>query len=297
MSSVRVISSKDPEVKHLIEDLLRWQPPLSSEIQQFWVCIEQSTPFGFVLLGQEPDQLLAAPGTKFLQIIITRPIDPEIMREVIVESKKIGDFEKVGYLVTDVSANESAMIAQINREGFEVFDDAYGLIYHSDNQSTKSQKYDLTFQESVPVDQDRFVEYVRTFLQGSLDPRIQKTRQYLSMVPSAFWFDSFQPGLHFFVIKNEETIGVLSIDAIQGLITNVAVAPSYRGQGYGQKIIRFALQKLGKVHCRIIRLRVHKDNLPALRLYEHFNFQKEVHWLTLLLRTELNYKNINSNEF
>jgi len=284
---VQLISSEDPEVKHLIEDLLRWQPPLNSEIQRYWVCVEEKTPLGFVLLGMEPDQLLASPGTKFLQIMISHPIKPKIMRDIIVESKKIGDLEKVGYLVIDVSANDTEIITHVRREGFEIFDNAYGLIYHTNSQSKQSLKYDFAFQESVPADHDRFVKYVRRFLHGSLDPRIQKTRHYLSMVPSAFWFDSFQPGQHFFAIKNEEIIGVLSIDTIQGLITNVAVSPSHRRQGYGRKIIRFALHKLWKANCRIIRLRVHKDNLPALCLYERFNFQKEVHWLTLLLCTDL----------
>ncbi len=78
-------------------------------------------------------------------------------------------------------------------------------------------------------------------------------------------------------------LGAISPDAMHGYISaqiiapemeilNVAVAPAYRGQGLGRKLVAHAL-KAGRSHgATICHLEVAADNLPALRLYAGLAF-------------------------
>jgi len=233
----------------------------------------------------EPEHLLAPPKAKFLQIMAYSPIKPEVIRILVQESKKVGEQEKVGYLIIDLFANEGPAVQQVIKEGFEIFDDAYGMHLSLNKKSEQFRENELRFEEPKVSDWAKFVDCVRYFLQGSPDPRIQMNLKFLPMISPEFWFYSFQQGYHFFVWKGDEIIGVLSFNSDQGLITNVAVAPTHREKGYGRRIIAFALRKLRRAHCQIATLRVHKDNVAALHLYEAFGFQKVSHWVTLLFRT------------
>ena len=264
---------------------MRRQLTLDERSLPYWLCVKQSTPIGLALLGVEPKHLLAPPETKFFQIMAYSPIKPESIRTLVQESKKVGEEEKVGYLIIDLFANEGPVVQQIIKEGFEIFDNAYGMHLPLNKMPEHFQENVLRFEEPRVSDWAKFVECVRYFLQESPDPRIQINLKFLPMVSPAFWFNSFQRGHHFFVRKGDKIIGVLSYNSDQGLITNVAVAPTHRDKGYGKQIIAFALWKLRRAHCQTATLRVHKDNVAALHLYEALGFQKVSHWVTLLFRT------------
>ncbi|MFQ6126757.1 MAG: GNAT family N-acetyltransferase [Candidatus Heimdallarchaeota archaeon] len=285
LSSVRMISSNDSEIKHFLRDPMRRHLSLDTRSLPYWLCIKQSIPIGLILLGVEPEHLLAPPDTKFFQIMAYSPIKPAAMRTLVQESKKVARQEKVGYMIIDLFANEGLAIQQVLKEGFEVFDNAYGMSLPLNKISEQFREDELMFEEPKASDRIKFVECVRKCLHGSPDPRIQANLKFLPMVPPEFWFNSFQRGRHFFVSRGKEIIGVLSFNSDQGLITNVAVAPIHRGKGYGRRMIAFALWKLLRTQRQTAYLRVHKDNIAALHLYEAFGFHKVSHWVTLLLRT------------
>lgn len=264
---------------------MRCHLTLDERTLPYWLCVKQSTPIGLALLGVEPEYLLAPPETKFFQIMAYSPIKPESIRTLVQESKKVSEKEKVGYLIIDLFAKEGPAVQQVIKEGFKIFDNAYGMHLSLNKMSEQFRENELRFEEPKVSDWAKFVECVRYFLQGSPDPRIQMNLKFLPMVSPEFWFNSFQRGYHFFVRKGDEIIGVLSFNSDQGLITNVAVAPTHRDKGYGRQIIAFALWKLRRAHCQTATLRVHKDNVAALHLYEAFGFQKVSHWVTLLFRT------------
>lgn len=282
---IRMISSNDPEIKHFLSNYMRHQLALDEKFLPYWLCVKQSTPIGLVLLGVEPEHLLAPPETKFLQIMAYSPIEPKSIRILVQESKKVGKQEKIGYIIIDLFVNEGSAVEHVIKEGFKMFDNAYGMHLSLNEMSEQFRENELRFEEPRVSDWPKFVDCVRYFLQGSPDPRIQMNLKFLPMVSPEFWFYSFQQGYHFFVRRDDEIIGVLSFNSDQGLITNVAVAPTHRDKGYGRRIIGFALWELRRAQCQTATLRVHKDNVAALHLYETFGFQKVSHWVTLLFRT------------
>lgn len=60
----------------------------------------------------------------------------------------------------------------------------------------------------------------------------------------------------------------------EGEITNVAVSPEMQGCGIGKQIISGLLRKAQEKGVSRIVLEVRVSNMPAIRLYEEFGFQK-----------------------
>lgn len=70
------------------------------------------------------------------------------------------------------------------------------------------------------------------------------------------------------------TIGLKNI-AGEGEVTNVAVLPSWRGQGIGGRLMERLLADGKNEGIEAFTLEVRAGNLPAIRLYESFGFAAE----------------------
>ena len=57
-----------------------------------------------------------------------------------------------------------------------------------------------------------------------------------------------------------------------GHVTQVCVAPEYRGRGVGQVLINLACAELQKRGCRALSLTVTEANIPAVNLYKRMGF-------------------------
>ena len=55
-------------------------------------------------------------------------------------------------------------------------------------------------------------------------------------------------------------------------ILNVAVDPTFRQKGIGNKLIAHLVEKACALSARAVTLEVRESNLPAIRLYEKFGF-------------------------
>ena len=56
------------------------------------------------------------------------------------------------------------------------------------------------------------------------------------------------------------------------VIHTLVVDPDYRGQGLGEKLVRFGIDCCKKSGARAVRLDTHYKNIPARRLYEKCGF-------------------------
>lgn len=59
----------------------------------------------------------------------------------------------------------------------------------------------------------------------------------------------------------------------EGQITNIAVSPDARRQGYGRKILSALLRDAAEKDCKTVVLEVRRSNLPAIALYESSGFR------------------------
>lgn len=58
-------------------------------------------------------------------------------------------------------------------------------------------------------------------------------------------------------------------------ITNIAIAPQYRGKGLGEFLLLSLFERALKKEATAITLEVRVSNAPALKLYERIGFTKE----------------------
>ena len=74
---------------------------------------------------------------------------------------------------------------------------------------------------------------------------------------------------------NKEIIGFGIVTFVKGWahIMNMCVAPAYRQQGLGLRILQHLLHAAGKRRCRWAWLEVRYTNLPAVSLYRKLGFR------------------------
>lgn len=84
---------------------------------------------------------------------------------------------------------------------------------------------------------------------------------------------------NYIVLKtsSDEVIGFAGawIIAEEGQITNVAIHPSYRGMGYGFKLMEVLIKHLNSKACYDITLEVRESNIIAQNLYKSLGFKSE----------------------
>lgn len=74
--------------------------------------------------------------------------------------------------------------------------------------------------------------------------------------------------------SGEELCGYASFSHVCGVgsINNVAVAPFFRGQGIGRRLVAALMEKAQKLSLNELTLEVRETNLPARKLYESLGF-------------------------
>src|SRR5699024_3501988 len=82
---------------------------------------------------------------------------------------------------------------------------------------------------------------------------------------------------HYFIIKTDEkVIGYVGLWLVleDAQVTNIAIAPEFRGYGIGEQLFGFALQYLLKQGAKQLSLEVRKSNEVAQNLYKKFGLKK-----------------------
>ena len=78
----------------------------------------------------------------------------------------------------------------------------------------------------------------------------------------------------FVALLNGEIVGYIGAHNILGevYITNVAVFPEYRKNGFGEALIKRLIEMVKKENADFITLEVRKSNISAIKLYEKCGF-------------------------
>ena len=86
-----------------------------------------------------------------------------------------------------------------------------------------------------------------------------------------------QNSLFLVYAEKQEIIGYIGMYLIidEADITNIAISESYRGKGYGKKLLMEAVNRVFAEGYQAMTLEVRKSNRPARCLYERAGFQIE----------------------
>jgi ribosomal protein S18 acetylase RimI-like enzyme len=88
----------------------------------------------------------------------------------------------------------------------------------------------------------------------------------------------FAPGASLVAMSSFGELAGLSLASVvndrTGHITQICVAPEFRGTGLGYELMRRSLLRLMHAGCRRVSLTVTSSNVEAIRLYEQMGFKK-----------------------
>ena len=84
-----------------------------------------------------------------------------------------------------------------------------------------------------------------------------------------------RPYAHYYVVcLGEKIIGICGVIDLQGEgdVSNVAIASSMRGRGFGSYMVRYVLDECRKMGMSEFTLEVRVSNAPAIALYKNTGF-------------------------
>jgi predicted GNAT family acetyltransferase len=99
-----------------------------------------------------------------------------------------------------------------------------------------------------------------------------------------WWFEQGQTGLSdllagFVWVEDEQVVGNVTISQVspnshRWVISNVAVAPPYRGRGIARALMQAAMDFIHSRHGKIVSLQVRDNNVVALHIYRSIGFRE-----------------------
>ena len=110
-------------------------------------------------------------------------------------------------------------------------------------------------------------------------PGIAAVEQASFSIPwsaAAFADELENPLAHYFVLLEEDVVrGYCGYWLVgdEGQITNIAVAPPARGQGFGKELLSHMIADAEQKGVTALFLEVRVSNLAARNLYRHFGFE------------------------
>lgn len=278
---MKVYSHKDPSAKSFMSKI----PKVAEQVEElrlpYWLFVEGSDPVGIVIIGKEPMQLLAPPGTGMAFVDL---LDLKSSREVIAafaaESLEMLIQRQVAYALAKLPFEADAAIQELKKRGFKEFDDCFHMICKLDK--TFNPSTGLKFKKVEKEEMRQFITLTEEFLRGSPDVALRKALEHILELPDEFLNRYFTVEDFYTAFEDEKPVGILNINTAKGLVSNVGVDPKQRGRGYGRQITLFGLQQLKRSGCEQAYLRVHVANEPAVHLYETLGFVKTQRYKRLI---------------
>lgn len=280
---MKVYSHRDPDLKPFMPKISKVIKQVEAMKLPYWVFVQDSNPVGTVVVGKEPIQLLAPPGTPMAFVdLLDVGLERESVGVFAVEALKLLAQKDVEYALAKFPFNEDAAVNEFKNVNFKEFDDCYQMVCQLDE--TFKPFEELQFTKVKKDEMRQFILLAERFLQGSPDIALKKALEHILELPDEFLNTYYTMEEFYIAQKKEQSVGVLNFNTTKGLISNVGVAPKQRGKGYGRQIMLFALEQLKKSGCEQAYLRVHVGNKPAIHLYESLGFTKAKRYKRLIWR-------------
>jgi len=248
----------------------------------FFIVVDGDHPAGMVVVRVEPTYFLAEAGATFGEIVVFEP-DIDALNGLLEISRHIMNQETFAYLILakqHFSDDEQNILEQF---GFKMIDHSYHMGMEV------SEFYEipdnLVLKPMRLQDMDLFLDTEMKFYEGTGDSLTPVMMQNIRNASSDVLESIYNEDTSYFVIEGESVIGIVVIFIDNGAIASLAVKPEYRGKGYGKKLVQMALNRLKELGWSKIVLRVHAENITALRLYESMGFHTDIERIAYVLNS------------
>ena len=270
---MEVYSHEDAGIKPFMSRISKVAEQVEKLRLPYWLFVEDSNPIGIVIVGKEPIQLLASPGTAMAFVDLLEMESPaEVIETFAAKALDLISQKNVEYALAKLQYEQDPAIQGFKKNDFKEFDDCYHMTCKLDK--TYNSSAELEFKQIRKEEMREFIILAKKFLQGSPDIALTKALEHILELSDEFLDSYFTMEEFYTAWKEEQPVGILNINSAKGLISNIGVDPQQRGKGYGRQITLFALQQLERKGCKQAYLRVHVNNKPASHLYEALGFVK-----------------------
>ena len=278
---LEVYSYKDADIKPFMSRMPKVAEQLEALKLPYWLFVESSNPIGIVVIGREPIQLLASPGTTMAFVDLLDMKSPrDIIETFATKALRLISQKDVEYALAKFPFKQDVAIQEFKKKNFKEFDDCYHMMCKLDK--TYNASTELEFKQTRKEEMRKFIILTKKFLQDSPDIALTKALEYILELPDEFLDHYFTMEEFYTAWKDEQPVGILNINTAKGLVSNVGVDPQQRDKGYGRQIMLFGLQQLKRKGREQAYLRVHVDNKPAVHLYENLGFVKAQRYKRLI---------------
>lgn len=283
---MKIYSHTDSEVESFLQKIPKVAQQIKAINLPYWIFVLDSNPIGIVVVGKEPMQLLASPGTAMALIALIDTNQPKENIETFAsETLKLAIPKKVEYALVKLPFDEDVAINQFKKVNFKEYDEGYQMACQLEKTFKPSKE--LQFTQVKKEEMPKFMKLAEKILQGTPDIALKEALEHFHELPEEF-LDSWYTKEKFYLAqKMNQAVGILNLDTTKGLINNIGVDPQQRGKGYGKQIMLFGLQQLQKNGCKQANLGVHVENKPAIHLYESVGFLKAKRYKRLIWRKGL----------
>jgi GNAT superfamily N-acetyltransferase len=274
-------SHEDPDLEPYKEAISAYDKAYKAAGAPYWVFFEKKNPIGIVAVGKEPVRLLRPIGTPVSLIhILDYDIPSEAMCELASGMSKLFKDQEVDYAFVDIPAQHSELASCFTEHGFEevAVSLRMALDLDGDFQQTSTLRFDKVNRDDV----HQFIDHMREHMSGSPDTVLEMARENLRNLPVEFLHKWYESEALFIAYENNESVGVLNLSKGGLNISNMGVAEAHRGKGYGRQILMYGLKWLKDEGYELARLRVHRDNKPAISLYESLGFKETSQYRALI---------------
>ncbi|MGY5880737.1 MAG: GNAT family N-acetyltransferase [Candidatus Thorarchaeota archaeon] len=280
---LQILSHDDPRLVEFAEALEPYVGGYNARKVPYQVFIHDNELVGFVVVSEEPVKLLEPIGTPMSNIIVIDYSKPEeILKEFADGALRISKERNVVYSFIDVPAKYSTLIDHFSNIGYSEI--AHSLRMERSLKDYESETCNLRVVPAKREEVQDFIEKLKEFMSGSRDDVLNIILDNILELPEQFidhWFNSTSL---YYVYDGNDLVGILDLSPQVLNIANIGVSPEHRRKGYGKQIMQYAMQTLKNQDIEFARLRVHAENVKAIRLYESFGMTQGNSYKALIWR-------------
>jgi ribosomal protein S18 acetylase RimI-like enzyme len=237
--------------------------------------------FAGLLVAKSDDHLIAATWIQFTPgeaaVIWPPGFDSPAAKPLLQSVGELLEQNQIALAQIVIAATESVREDLLAIGGFHRLADLAYLTLERSNFPNFANRHTLEFWPHADQSQQRLENVIKQSYVGTLDcPELNDLRSPAEVIDGYKVQGVFNPQNWFLVRCEHQDVGVLILAEHQPgencELVYMGVIPNARGRGFGEQIVRFAIERAKQMNVERLVLAVDERNSPAFELYRRLGF-------------------------
>lgn len=237
--------------------------------------------FASLLVAKLDNRLIAASWAQFTAgkaaVVWPPAFDSPAARNLFQATGELLEQQQIALAQIVIAATESVREDLLESGGFRRLVDLAYLTFERSNFPNFANSHTLEFLPHADRQQQRLETAIQQSYEGTLDcPELNDLRTPAEVIDGYKVQGEFASQNWFLVRHGNQDVGVLILAEHQPgencELVYMGILPSARGQGFGEQIVRFAIEQAKQTGAERLVLAVDERNSPAFELYRRLGF-------------------------